>query len=201
MENEKTNKRPDRRVLRTKSAIQHAFARLLAEKGMNEITVSELAEEADISRKSFYNYYSGIHEVKEEIENDILSSLEELVSDLHFTESLRDPYLVNATLGDIIRDDVDFFGNIAFASESDDLVDRIIRILKNQILKTNPRSMTREEMLSDIVLEFLIYGMLHVYRMWFASDRSLPLETFTGLVSVLQAEGLKGAMQFMNREG
>ena len=201
MENEKTNKRPDRRVLRTKSAIQHAFARLLAEKGMNEITVSELAEEADISRKSFYNYYSGIHEVKEEIENDILSSLEELVSDLHFTESLRDPYLVNATLGDIIRDDVDFFGNIAFASESDDLVDRIIRILKYQILKTNPRSMTREEMLSDIVLEFLIYGMLHVYRMWFASDRSLPLETFTGLVSVLQAEGLKGAMQFMNREG
>ena len=47
----------DRRVLKTKRAIRNAFAKLMVEKDINDITIMELAETADINRKTFYNYF------------------------------------------------------------------------------------------------------------------------------------------------
>ena len=67
----------DRRVIRTKRAIKNSFARLLTEKDINDITISDIAAVADINRKTFYNYYSGVHEVIDEIENDIISHVDE----------------------------------------------------------------------------------------------------------------------------
>ena len=41
----------ERRVRKTKRAIRNAFAALLAEKDVNQITVKDIAERADINRK------------------------------------------------------------------------------------------------------------------------------------------------------
>ncbi|MBQ3987763.1 MAG: TetR/AcrR family transcriptional regulator, partial [Ruminococcus sp.] len=64
---EKKPKSVDRRVLKTKRAIRNAFAKLMVEKDINDITIMELADTADINRKTFYNYYSGVYQVVEDI--------------------------------------------------------------------------------------------------------------------------------------
>ena len=69
---ENKTKSVDRRVIKTKRAIRNAFAKLMVEKDINDITIIELAEAADINRKTFYNYYSGVYQVIEDIENDII---------------------------------------------------------------------------------------------------------------------------------
>ena len=46
---EEKEKKPDRRVLKTKKAIRNALAQLLAEKELEEITVKEVADTADIN--------------------------------------------------------------------------------------------------------------------------------------------------------
>ena len=48
-------KRTDRRVLRAKKAIYNAFAKLLSEKELDEITMTKIAETANINRKTLYN--------------------------------------------------------------------------------------------------------------------------------------------------
>ena len=52
---EHTEKRPDRRVVKTKKAIRNAFAKLLSEKELDKITMKDIAEEANINRKTLYN--------------------------------------------------------------------------------------------------------------------------------------------------
>lgn len=52
---ENTAHKPDRRVARTKKAIKNAFAELMSEKEISEITVKDIAETADVNRKTFYN--------------------------------------------------------------------------------------------------------------------------------------------------
>ena len=42
-------KKEDRRVVRTKRSIRSAFAELLSEKDYNDITVTDIAERADIT--------------------------------------------------------------------------------------------------------------------------------------------------------
>ncbi len=57
----------DRRIARTKKAIKDAFALLLSQKNVNEITITDIAETANINRKTFYSYYTGADEVIDEI--------------------------------------------------------------------------------------------------------------------------------------
>ena len=48
-----------------------ALTKLLASKPLGEITVTELCKAADINRKTFYNYYSDVSMVVDEIEDEI----------------------------------------------------------------------------------------------------------------------------------
>ena len=59
-------------INRNRRRIQEAFAELLSEYGsMKNITVSELAERADITRGTFYNYYNNLYEVGVELQGEI----------------------------------------------------------------------------------------------------------------------------------
>ncbi|MBU8612085.1 MULTISPECIES: TetR/AcrR family transcriptional regulator [Bacillus] len=65
----------DRRSIKTKSAIKHAFLKLLQEKEINKITVSELSKEADIGRGTFYLHYKDVFDLYEQIEDEIFQQL------------------------------------------------------------------------------------------------------------------------------
>ena len=50
----------DRRIVRTRKAINTALDKLLSENDVSKITVSAIAREADIDRKTFYLHYPSI---------------------------------------------------------------------------------------------------------------------------------------------
>ena len=82
-------KKVDRRIAKTKKAIYRAFAQLLSEKNINDITIKDIADRADINRKTFYNYYDGIYELTGEIENKIIDSFEKVIREHNVNELLQ----------------------------------------------------------------------------------------------------------------
>lgn len=57
---------------KTISLIKNTFAELLEEKKeINNITVTELVERADITRGAFYSHYDNIFDVAQEMENEL----------------------------------------------------------------------------------------------------------------------------------
>ena len=69
----------DRRILKTKKAIYEALVELMQKKKLNSITVTELAAQADINRKTFYTYYSTVNDVLDEGINELITSLKDLL--------------------------------------------------------------------------------------------------------------------------
>ena len=63
-------KKEDRRVRRTKKLLTQALTELLQKKQINEITVKELTDLADMNRGTFYLYYKDIFDMLEKIENE-----------------------------------------------------------------------------------------------------------------------------------
>ena len=74
-------KHSDRRVKKTKKAIQDALMTLMDKKNISDITIIELTKEADVNRKTFYNHYSDIYQVMDEIENNLVEDLNGLLVD------------------------------------------------------------------------------------------------------------------------
>ena len=58
---------------KTGRRLRKAYCRLLKEIGEDKISVSNLTEEADISRATFYLYYQNIDEFKEDTQKYIMS--------------------------------------------------------------------------------------------------------------------------------
>lgn len=183
---------PDRRVVKTKRAIKNAFAKLLSQKDINNITISDIAAEADINRKTFYNYYAGIHEVIDEIENDIIRRFDDALTEIDFKNSLNSPYLIFEKLTNIINADMDFFGYLLSMNSNVSLSSKITDLLTGKVKLLILRYVETEETRVDIMLEFMISGMVAVYKRWFNSDRSEPVEEISSQIKTLALQGLNG---------
>ena len=69
-------KKEDRRVRRTKKLLTQALTELLQKKQVNEITVKELTDLADMNRGTFYMYYKDIFDMLAKIEDELFQKLD-----------------------------------------------------------------------------------------------------------------------------
>lgn len=188
-------KKQDRRIVKTKKAIYRAFAQLLLEKDINDITIKDVADRADINRKTFYNYYGGIYDLTGEIENKILEKFENAIKDLDVNELLHDPNEFFNKLTDIINSDIDFYGHLMRIESNSSLVVKLVTSMKNKFKEIITPKTALDEQTLDIVLDYVTSGMMTVYQHWFNSDRSQPVELISRAVSTLTFRGINGLLE------
>lgn len=84
-----TIKKEDRRVRRTKKNLRDNLFILLHEKPINQITVTQLTNLADINRSTFYLYYNDIYDMVEKIHGEIYAEFAQRVESYGSLESVR----------------------------------------------------------------------------------------------------------------
>jgi AcrR family transcriptional regulator len=192
--------RTDPRTRKTKRAIRNAFAKLLSEKELNDITVRDVAELAEINRKTFYRYYSGIYQVVDEIENEIVRSYEQILGEIDFRRDFENPYRIFERLTDTIQTDLDFYGCLLSMQGNVSLASKLSEMLKAKTMETLLRHVSMDARVADIMLDYVISGMVAVYQKWFNSGRREPIETISETLSALAFSGINGIMAF-GKEG
>lgn len=75
----KSEEKIDRRIRRTKKILTEALIDILHDKNIENITVSELAKKADITRTTFYQYYRDPVEMLEKLQDEIAIDLNKIV--------------------------------------------------------------------------------------------------------------------------
>ncbi len=73
--------REDRRIRKTKDAIKNSFFLLLSHKPINQITVKEIVQQADINRSTFYHYYLDVADMLTKIEEEIFGQFVLLIEE------------------------------------------------------------------------------------------------------------------------
>ena len=183
-------KKVDLRVKKTKRLIRNSVAALLKEKDVDSITVKEVAELADINRKTFYNYYANVSQVVDEIENEIVDTFCMLMRDLDLQTILQNPLNVFQKLIDVLNQDPDLYTNLIHMNGNLNLINRIADEIKLQTkeIYADQTSLRGERL--DIVLEFLYNGIFYAFRKWLHSEQTLSLEEVSGDIGRLAVGGL-----------
>ncbi len=185
----------DKRVIRTKRAIRNAFTELLAEKDVNYITIKDIADRANINRKTFYNYYNGIYQLIEEMEKDLVDKFEVTFAQVDVAGALSDPRIIFDRLDNLICTDLEFYSNLFTMDENINLISKLTSLIKSKTKQSICRQLALTEERADVALEFLITGMVAVYQMWFRSNRTRPLSEFSDIIGSMCSEGLKGLLK------
>ncbi len=185
----------DRRVLKTKKAIHNAFVKLLAEKDIDDITVKDIADTADINRKTFYNYYTGVYQVIDEMEDEIVRRFEETTKDMDFEKTMQQPYVVFDRLSKIINEDFEFFSLVFRSKKNTSLKIKT----QNTLVKSAKERLTRpaeiDETAFNIMIEFIFMGIMSAYHNWFNSDRTQSIEEISKTIGILCIDGMNGLIR------
>ena len=182
----------DRRVIKTKRAIKNALMHLLNDRDINDITISDIAAQADINRKTFYNYYSGVHEVIDEMEDEIISHVDEALTDIDFIDNLENPYLIFEKLTSVISTDMDTFGYLLGMNTNVGLLSKMVDLLKAKVKSVILPVVELDELRLNLMLEFMITGMVAVFKRWFNSDRRASIDEISRQMNILAFKGLNG---------
>ena len=185
-------KKTDRRILKTKKAIKSAFIELLAIKDFNDITIQDIADKADINRKTFYNYYNGIYEVVTEIEDEIVASFDELFTDIEFQQDKDIPAMIFEKITTVINNSIDFYCGLLKINGNTDLINKMLNILKKKVKESLLKRIVIDEKYIDFVTEYCILGLLSTYLNWFNKNKNISIEQLTSDLTTIMFEGING---------
>lgn len=186
----------DRRVRKSKEAIRTALVKLLKHKDIEDITVTEIAKEADVNRKTFYNNYENIYQVIEEIENDIVISFTDLLSKINLDEMLKQPLKFFETLTNIVQKDFEFYSNLVQAQRLGgfNLVLKITETLKESVKANLPKELFKDKFTMEFSIDYMITGMMEGYTEWLQNPKEISLEKLTSTMSTIMFSGLNGVL-------
>lgn len=184
----------DKRVKKTKSSIRNAYFELLDEhKDVAKITVTDIANKADIDRKTFYLHYETKEDIMREFTDEMFNEfVTELKKTTFFDQPIHLDYVFKV-LNNILERDVYIYRQLAAPGAYEEFWNRVESIVSQTIVLVYKNKVSVNETELTLYADLFTSGIITVYRKWLRGEIDMSLEQIAFSVVVLAN---KGIMQF-----
>ena len=170
-------KKQDKRVNKSKNAITNALLKLMEEKPVNDITVSELTTVAGINRKTFYNHYDSIDSVLSELENNCSNWVLSFVREQPVDILINRPTVFYTGIAKGLLRHKDLLRLLHDSGVYSRMSDKISTSMKETILEKTEREFKPEFLpTARLILDFVTAGAVGVYDSMFESGKSVSID-------------------------
>lgn len=182
-----SGKKTDLRVIKTQKAIKKAFREMVMEMDAGKITVKELADRAQIHRKTFYLHYTTLDDLFEDVLDDIAEqyyrAIDRTAPDAPFTE-------VNRVFFTFMAEREPWEEKMVCDPSYRSYSDRLFTAtLIHNRSRYNPYSNYSPEE-QHIINTFLSLTSVNIYRQWVADGKKIPLDDLIDLTNRLFMNGI-----------
>lgn len=198
----------DRRIRKTRRVIRQCLTELLKTKRIQDITVREISEKADINRGTFYLHYRDIFDLMEQIENELLEELEDVLNHFKASDLLSNPALVFTRVFQLVKENSDMVSILIGQNGDINFVNRLKDIVREKCLKDwmelfrpgagGGRQTSRSSqntLLDDSAFEayysFTVTGCIGLVQYWLDSGLKETPEHLASLVEQIISKGLR----------
>ena len=176
-------KTEDKRVRRTKRAIREALLRLIMDKPIAGVTITELCREANINRNTFYAHYSTPEDVLAEMEDELLAEMSSILDDDRGDGEVT-LAMCRAIAASTKRWHALWRGN-------SNLIERAIALCRERTLIRWDMQKMRDLEMDEIFLCFITIGASGVVEKWLEDDCEMPPEQLGSLINKFVFEGMR----------
>lgn len=184
----------DRRTRRTIKAIKQAFFELAREKGLEKVTVSDIADRADINRKTFYHHYDSIESLLDEIlEEEARGAAGAIREGMRNENGEIDVMQLFQMLSAKIAE----MGRLNGSALANVDTEKFIRHFEPVLVRVSSESV--HEVYGDVpeekmryLVTFVYSGLISVYHRWLSDNSEYDMSELAELLSVLITSGLTG---------
>ena len=170
MKVEKKEETVDRRIRKTRRLLRECLTTLLKEKKVQDITVREIADMADINRGTFYLHYKDVFDLMEQIENELLKELEDMLNHHQAQDLLSRPSLIFAELYPLVQDNADIVSILIGENGDLNFVNRLKHIVREKCLKDwMALKPLRNSNAFEAYYAFIVSGCIGMVQYWLSS--------------------------------
>lgn len=179
-----TEKKEYRSAVRSRKWIRQAFMELLREKELEKITVTDIVKRADINRSTFYAHYKDIYALVEEIEDEIVSSSIELLSEMKYHNVFKDPLPFLRAITKPLEENQELYKLLGQSVFTQEQLEKLKKIFTDHIMTSTeiPEEVRYSKMFS-IRISFFIGGIINVYQQWLQGNLDCSLDEITKEIS------------------
>ncbi|MCM3697944.1 TetR/AcrR family transcriptional regulator [Paenibacillus macerans] len=162
----------DRRVVKTKEAITKAFLELFADKDLEQITINDIADRANVNRGTVYLHYSDKYDLLDKLIDDHLNRL------IAFCDPSGDTPIVGELLPVFvyIRDHFRFFSAMLSTTRAAVFRSRLMKFVsfhvKDKLDRRNPQSLIDAELNA----QFMASAFVGIVEWWIQHNMPHPPE-------------------------
>lgn len=183
----------DRRVRKTRSLLRQALVRLMNEKSIQEITVTQLCEACDINRGTFYLHYTDVYDLLSRIEEEMLTDFENVLGKLVPEEIVgqQSPSPAMCRLFEFLADNADMCKVLLCNNGDMAFVEKVKGIVEARIMnKWSTQFECAGYADKEYVFAFIVSGCMGMLQYWLENDMPLsPLE-MAGMMESILVRGL-----------
>lgn len=181
MSSSHTPPRLDKRILKSKHAIEQAFIDLLKEEDYSKITITKITEHAGVNRGTFYKHYTYKEDILKEVRQSVLDQftniLETTYIHLSILELRHQP--LDTALFAFVYENRDFFHlalhSIGFLDFQNQFCDSIKQLLLEQYFSR----VDLPEKTKNVLCGYISYGFLGILVEWDKTDYQASVEDVT----------------------
>lgn len=178
----------DKRTKKTQKAILNAYMALLSEKeNIEKITVSDIADRADISRSTFYAYYTDVFALRDDISEILAEEICNIVVTAHNTSGFSgyEGYqALYTSILDYLKEKKSAVRVVFTHSSYNVLIESICSMIQNILFQFYKSEYSRidPEVLRCTAI-FWTNGCSALIKEWVLHDFDIPTYKMAGLIS------------------
>ena len=210
-------KKPDRRVQRTRQALRNVLLELIQEKEYDSISVEEITQQANLGRATFYLHYKDKEDLLVDEFNEIVNERARIISEIPFAKWLPDLETADQTnefnpappmlmAFQHVANHADLYRILLKNEKSDRILERIRKIIAQSItefMKTKAKNDPIPilfEVPTDLLAAYFSGALLSCVDWWLEQQQPYSPEEMTRMFQRLFFPGARKILDVSNSE-
>ena len=181
----------DRRVRKTRRQLRECLITLLKEKKVQDITVRELTDMADLNRGTFYLHYKDVFDLLEKTEAELQEDFNQLVRKHDAVDLKHRPSVIFNEIYSLVYDNADLIEILLGENGDLNFVNRLKQLIREKCLKDWMEVFRSGNAAAfDAFFSFIVSGCIGLVQYWLQTGLKETPEQMAKLTEHIITKGI-----------
>ena len=181
----------DRRVRKTRRQLRECLITLLKEKKVQDITVRELTDMADLNRGTFYLHYKDVFDLLEKTEAELKEDFNQLVCKHDAVDLKQRPSVIFNEIYSLVYDNADLIEILLGENGDLNFVNRLKQLIREKCLKDWMEVFRSGNAAAfDAFFSFIVSGCIGLVQYWLQTGLKETPEQMAKLTEHIITKGI-----------
>ena len=181
----------DRRVRKTRRQLRECLITLLKEKKVQDITVRELTDMADLNRGTFYLHYKDVFDLLEKTEAELQEDFNQLVCKHAAVDLKQRPSVIFNEIYSLVYDNADLIEILLGENGDLNFVNRLKQLIREKCLKDWMEVFRSGNAAAfDAFFSFIVSGCIGLVQYWLQTGLKETPEQMAKLTEHIITKGI-----------